>query len=141
MTLSFVAMSLALCGAAPRARAQQHAVQPGEVHGFVRAADTGAPLAGAAVMVVGSGHVVITHGDGHFHIRISASGTQTLRVERLGYRSVSLSVVPRMGSEALAIELEPSAVDLPGLVVTGSLSERGAAEALHPVNVLAGDDL
>lgn len=134
-------MSLALGGSAPSAGAQQHPVQPGEVHGSVRAADTGAPLAGAAVMVVGSGHAVITHADGHFHIRISASGTQVLRVERLGYRSVSRNVVLRMGSEPLVIDLEPSAVDIPGLVVTGSLTERGAAEALHPVNVLAGDKL
>lgn len=132
----------ALAGAAAAfPAAAQHPVQPGEVHGVVRDAETGAPLAGAAVMVVGSGHVVITHGDGHFHIRISASGTQTLRVERLGYRSASLSVSPAPGADPLTIDLHPSAVDLPGLVVTGSLTERGAGEALHPVNVLAGDKL
>lgn len=140
LTLLLAAVSLALCGSATGAGAQ-YPVQPGEVHGSVRAADTGAPLAGAAVMVVGSGHVVFTHADGYFHIRISASGTQILRVERLGYRSVSLGVTPAPGSEPITIEMEPSAVDLPGLVVTGSLTERGAGEALHPVNVLAGDKL
>lgn len=138
--VAILAMILAMTGSSP-ALGAQHPVQPGEVHGSVRAADTGAPLAGAAVMVVGSGHVVFTHADGQFHIRLSASGTQVLRVERLGYRSRSVSVVPAQGAEPLIIELEPSAVDLPGLVVTGSLTERGAAEALHPVNVLAGDKL
>ncbi len=140
LVLLLAAVSLALGGAAFRVSAQ-HPVRPGEVHGYVRDADTGDPLAGAVVMVVGSGLSVITHSDGRFHIRVSASGTQVLRVERLGYRSASRSVVPRQGSEPVVFELDPSVVDLPGLVVTGSLTERGAAEALHPVNVLAGDKL
>ncbi|MDE0260139.1 MAG: TonB-dependent receptor plug domain-containing protein [Gammaproteobacteria bacterium] len=41
----------------------------------------------------------------------------------------------------VVIELTPSPIALENLVVTATISERAAAEALRPVSVMAGDDL
>ncbi|MCY3611959.1 MAG: TonB-dependent receptor [Gemmatimonadetes bacterium] len=113
----------------------------GEIEGVVRDADTGEPLAGAFVAVVGTGTSAVTHGDGTFHLTGIAGGSYSLRVERLGYRSRTSEVTVGDESAVVAIELTTSPIALQGMVVTGTLSERVAAEALRPVSVLAGDAL
>ncbi|MCY3545626.1 MAG: TonB-dependent receptor [Gemmatimonadetes bacterium] len=113
----------------------------GEIEGVVRDADTGEPLAGAFVAVVGTGTSAVTHGDGTFHLTGIAGGSYSLRVERLGYRSRTSEVTVGDESAVVAIELTTSPIALQGMVVTGTLSERAAAEALRPVSVLAGDAL
>ena len=112
-----------------------------EIEGVVRDAETGRPLAGADVSVVGSGTSAATHGDGTFHLTGIATGDYTLRVDRLGYRGAAVDVAVGNRSAMVVIELVPSPIGLPGMVVTGAISERGAAEALRPVSVLTGDEL
>ncbi len=113
----------------------------GEVEGVVRDAETGAPLAGVLVSVVGARPAATTHGDGSFHLSGLEAGTHTLRVERLGYGTETLQVSTSADGALVVIELTASPLDVGGLVVTGALSERTAAEALRPVNVLRGQDL
>jgi iron complex outermembrane receptor protein len=91
--------------------------------------------------VVGTGRSAITHGDGSFHLHALPFGSYTLRVERLGYRTVERAVDFGPDASPLLVEMEESAVDIAGLVVTGTLTERGADETLRPVNVLAGEEL
>ena len=125
-------------------RAPAHAQEPeheGEIEGVVRDTGTGEPLAGAFVSVVGTGTSAVTHGDGTFHLTGIAGGTYSLRVERLGYRSHTAEVVVGDESAVVTIELATSPIALQGMVVTATLSERGAAEALRPVSVMAGDEL
>lgn len=112
-----------------------------DLRGVVRAEDSGQPLAGTAVTLVGSTRTVVTHADGQFHIHVSGEAPWVLRVERLGYRSQDIDVDEGNRASLLVVELEPAAVDIAGLVVTGALTERGADQALHPVNVLAGEEL
>ena len=113
----------------------------GEIEGMVRDATTGAPLAGAFVSVVGTGTLAVTHGDGSFHLTGIAEGNYALRVERLGYRSAILDVAVEDESAVVIIELTTSPIALQGMVVTATISERDAAEALRPVSVMAGDEL
>jgi iron complex outermembrane recepter protein len=44
-------------------------------------------------------------------------------------------------SAYVTFELEPSPLVIPGLVITGTLTERSARETLRPVNVMSGDEL
>ena len=120
------------------AQAPEHA---GEIEGVVRDAETGQPLAGSIVALVDGRNGAITHGDGSFHLVRIAPGLHTIRVERLGYASVTIEV--EVGSETpfLIIELEPNPLDIGGLVITGSVSSRGSDEALRPVSVMAGQEL
>ncbi len=113
----------------------------GEIEGVVRDAETGEPLAGAFVAVVGTGTRAVTHGDGTFHLTGIARGNYTLRIERLGYRSLNTEVAAGDESPVVVVELTTSPIALQGMVVTATLTERGAAEALRPVGVMAGDAL
>ena len=91
----------------------------------------------------------MTRGDGSFHLTGLAAGGYVLRAERLGYRGAT--VVVAVGTERarravaesaeVVIELTPSPIALDNLVVTATISERAAAEALRPVSVMTGDVL
>ena len=147
--LAFVlCLAVAPALAVPRASAQE--TDRGYVfEGNVRDAGTGDPLAGARVSVVGRDTWAVTRGDGTFHLTGLAEGAYVLRAERLGYRGATAVVTVgterarRAVAEAaeVVIELTPSPIALDNLVVTATISERAAAEALRPVSVMAGDDL
>jgi iron complex outermembrane receptor protein len=127
--------------AAPMGAGAQDLEHVGEIEGVVRAADSGAPLAGVLVSIVGARQAATTHGDGSFHLGGLAEGVYSVRFERLGYRTLSLDVSTAGGGALLVVEMEPTPLDVGGLVVTGALTERSAAEALRPVNVLSGQEL
>ncbi len=112
----------------------------GEIEGVVRDADSNEPLAGALVSVDATAGIVVTHGDGTFHVPVPGARVYTVRVERLGYRAVSLEVDPSRG-EILEVDLDANPISLPGVVVTGSLVARAANEVLRPTSVFAGEDL
>ena len=125
---------------------------PQQAHVFegnVRDAGTGFPLAGAQVSVVGRETRAVTRADGTFHLTGLAAGVYTLRAERLGYRGATVQVTVgtvrarRAVAESaeVVIELSPSPIAMGELVVTATISERTAAEALRPVGVMTGDDL
>ena len=128
------------------------AQQPGQAHvfeGSVRDAGTGEPLAGANVSVVGRETRAVTRGDGTFHLTGMAPGVYTLRADRLGYRGATVLVTVGIArarravaeSAEVVIELTPSPIALENLVVTATVSERAAAEAIRPVSVMTGDVL
>ena len=119
------------------AHAQEH---EGEIEGVVRDAETGEPLAGSFVSVVGTGTAAVTHGDGTFHLNGIADGTYAVHADRLGYRGATVEVTVEE-SAVVVIELVASPIALQGMVVTATISERDAAEALRPVSVMAGDEL
>ena len=143
-------LSLAVASAlvVPQASAQEP--QPTHVfEGNVRDATTGEPLPGAHVSVVGRGTRAVTRGDGTFHLTGLPAGVHTLRADRLGYRGVTVQVsvgevrsrrAVAESAEAV-IELAPSPIAMADLVVTATISERAASEALRPVGVMTGDDL
>ncbi len=112
----------------------------GEIEGVVRAADSNEPLAGALVSVEGTARMAVTHGDGTFHVPVPGLGVYTVRVERLGFQTVSLEV-DAAREEVLLVELDANPIALPGVVATGSLVARAANEALRPTSVFAGEDL
>lgn len=126
---------------APTSVLGQVAEHDGEIEGVVRDAESGEPLAGATVRLVDTGQGAVTHGDGSFHLVRVSPGTHPLVVERLGYATLRRDVVVGEATPVVVIELTPSALDIGGLVITGALSERGADEALRPVNVLSGQEL
>ena len=112
----------------------------GEIEGVVRAADSNEPLAGALVSIPAAGVRAVSHGNGTFHLPVPGLRIYTVRVERLGYRTVSLQVDASL-AEIVFVELEASPNSLPDLVVTGSVVPRAANEVLRPTSVFAGEDL
>ena len=138
-----VAATVAACGA-HEAWAQDPppaTEHTGEIEGVVRDAETEQPLAGALVAVVGTRTMIITHGNGSFHLTGIEAGEYALRVERLGYLTRTIEVTVEDESEFVIFEMNSSPIALQGMVVTASLSAHGTEAALGPVNVLAGDEL
>ena len=149
---AFCAVAVAVAAAAALLVPRVSAQEPGQLHVFegeVRDAGTGEPLAGAQVSVVGKDARAVTRGDGSFHLSGMAAGVYTIRADRLGYRGATVAVTVGIArsrralaeSAEVVIELASSPIALEGMVVTATISERTAAEALRPVSVMTGDVL
>ncbi len=108
------------------------------VAGTVRSADSGTPLAGAAVVVVGTGGNAITHGDGTFRIAVPDAERHRLRIDRLGYAMATVEVGQ---GEPATVDLEVAAIPLPDVVVTAVLSPTAANETIRPSSVFAQEKL
>ncbi len=111
-------MAFALSVAWPMAAAGQ---EPGRVAGVVRAADTGAPVEGAAVRLAGDDVVVaetVTGPGGSFAFDGIAPGEYVLGVRRIGFAaySVLLEVGPD-GPAPLAVRLSLDPVEVAPLEV------------------------
>ncbi len=129
-----LAMALGAVGSSAQV---EHA---GEIEGVVQDVDSKEPLAGALVSVAAAGGMAVSHGDGTFHIPVPGLRVYAVRVERLGYRSVSLEV-DASREEIVVVEMEANPISLPDLVVTGSVVARAVNEVLRPTSVFAGEDL
>ena len=149
---AFCAVAVAVAAAAALLVPRVSAQELGQLHVFegeVRDAGTGEPLAGAQVSVVGKDARAVTRGDGSFHLSGMAAGVYTIRADRLGYRGATVEVTVGIArsrravaeSAEVVIELASSPIALEGMVVTATISERAAAEALRPVSVMTGDVL
>jgi TonB-linked SusC/RagA family outer membrane protein len=104
-------MMLATVASVERAAAQA------AVSGTVVSERTQRPLAGAQVVVQGTGRGTITDASGRFVI-LNVPGQQgTLRVSMLGYRPVEQVV--RVGESGITVALAETAVELDEIVVTG----------------------
>ena len=111
------ALAAAFLAAAVPLSAQQR----GRVEGRVLAAKSLQPLAGAQVVVQGTGLGTLTQQDGRFAILNVPAGSYTLRVEILGYRTGSKPITVTAGQSTTAdFQLSETAVSLEQLVVTGT---------------------
>lgn len=84
------------------------------IRGRVRVADTGAPLAGATVMIVGTTTGTLTDANGRFELR-AATANPVIRVSYVGYEPHDATYT---GTE-LNIVLATSSTEMETVVVTG----------------------
>jgi outer membrane cobalamin receptor len=84
-----VVRAIALTGVAA---ASAHAQFPPELRGRVGDAATGAPVAGAEILVAGFASHVVTSADGSFVVRGLPPGIATVQARRLGYTAGSVDV-------------------------------------------------
>jgi outer membrane receptor protein involved in Fe transport len=121
--------ALALCATiASRAAAQQ----AGEIVGRVVEIDS-TPVASAAVSLNGSTTAAVSDLSGQFRLRVSP-GAYQLRVTRLGYRTVAISVSVHSGETVpVTVRLTRAALDVGAVVVTATRED--AARAETPANI------
>jgi iron complex outermembrane receptor protein len=111
----------------------------GSIGGTVVDSATGAPLPAAQVRVLGLSRGELTHDDGRFTLEDLRPGAYTLIVQRLGYAPAERTVTLNAGSQAtLRVALLASAASLAQVVVTGTLGERTASDAIRPTTALSG---
>lgn len=111
--------------------------QTAQVVGRITDAATGAPLPAAAIRLVELHREARSHEDGGFTLGAVVPGTYQLTVQRIGYRSLSRTLEVRIGMDSLRLTMTASPLQLGATVVTGQVSERGAADAISPANVLS----
>lgn len=110
----------------------------GTIRGKVTASESGDPLPGANVSIVGTLRGASTDINGDFQIRIT-SGVYTLRASFIGYNSTQKEVTVR-GGETVSINFQLSESTVmfgDELVVIGSRTARTAVETPVPVDVIS----
>lgn len=112
------------------------------IEGVVVEAETGRPLQGALVRVLGAGREDLTHEGGEFHLLNLPAGRHTIVVERLGYRREVREVAVRARETVhVRIELAQSAIGLPGIIVTGTSRPSLGDRSVRPANVVSAQEL
>lgn len=133
--------ALAVAGfilAGPAALSAQDA---GTVRGSVTSAETGEPIAGATILVIGSARGSLTNPDGRYEINLPA-GTYTIRARSIGHQSVEDRVTVVVGeSVTVDFSLPVGAVIVSELVAVGSRTARTALETPVPVDVISAAEI
>ena len=111
--------------------------------GTVVDAETGEPLIAARVRLRETGRNELSHGDGSFHFYRLSAGRYTVVAERIGYAPAEERVRIEADGDTVRIELamRPTALDIAGVVVTGTGRERGIGETYQPTSVLSDAEL
>jgi TonB-linked SusC/RagA family outer membrane protein len=97
-------------------------VQQAVITGVVLAAETQEPLTGVQIVVVGTTNGAVTDAQGRFRIDGLSGEEVTLRVELIGYRTMTVRARP--GDPAIQILLEQTAIGLEQIVVTATGEQR-----------------
>jgi hypothetical protein len=128
---SLLPLLLAALVLAPGTSAQQATPQArGIIVGKIVDAETGQPLSGAQIQVVGTNRGSLSGVDGRYTIAGTPAGTHSIRVMLLGHgeKVVEGVRVPAGGSVAQDITMTSTAIALAGITVSASV-ERGTVTA------------
>lgn len=110
------------------------AQQTGGIQGTVTDAESLEPLPGAQVQVVGTQLGGITNADGGFMVLNVPAGDRTVRVTLIGYRRVEETLtVPAGGTATVEISMNPTAIGLDEIVVTGTAGQARRREVGNSV--------
>jgi iron complex outermembrane recepter protein len=115
--------------------------QAGGVVGTVVDIETGEPLAGTHVRLRELGRDDISRRDGAFRFDRLAPRTYTITAQRIGYAPVEHRVVVSGDTVRVTLRMAPSALELAGVVVTGTGRERGVRDTYRPTAVLSATEL
>lgn len=134
-------LTLACCVVALLMSRALVAQQTGTVSGTVVAADGGAPLAGASVVIVGTARSVLTNARGAYQLSAPA-GTHTVRARLIGYEPAEQRVTVAGGVTVTAdFRLAGSPLALNEVVVIGARTSRTAVETPVPVDVISSQEI
>ena len=114
----------------------------GVVQGTVRNADTGQPVVGAQVSVVGTQMGTITGSQGNYRIERLPAGSHQISVQYLGFTSRTEQVTVADGEEVtLDFDLRRSIIDVQEVVVTGVADATPRAKLPFTVDRLTSESL
>ncbi len=118
------------------------AQQQGTVQGTITDAVTLQPLSGAQVQIVGTGLGTLTNAQGRYTILNVPAGSQTVRVNIIGYTPEEQTINVGAGSTVTAdFSMDQTALVLEGVVVTALGIEREARTLGVAAQTLPGSEL
>ncbi len=118
--------------------------EPGTLTGTVVSSDDGSGLSSALIRAPDLGRYAVSDGSGRFRIAGIPPGEHRLEVERIGYRSVTLTATleETWGEDpSLEIPMDPDPVVLSGLVVSVSGELQRRAESAASVGRVSGETI
>ena len=135
-------LCLALAVSAAAAQVPEPTGSATAIHGLVLDATSGEPLTGTLVRITQIGRRELSHADGSFHFGGLPPGLYTVTAERIGYAPAEQTVEVTDGEVArITLTMQPSAIELSAVVVTGFGTERAADEVYRPTTVLSDSEL
>ena len=118
------------------------ALQDGRIEGQVLDARTGSPIAAATVRIRGLDRTQVSGPDGRFAFESVPARSYRVLAELIGYAPSEEQVtVEADETTSISFSLTSSPIQLPGVVVTGTGRERGAADLYRPTSVISGAEL
>ncbi|MGD2152420.1 MAG: TonB-dependent receptor [Gemmatimonadales bacterium] len=133
-----IAIPIAIAIGGPSAAAQE----PSAIAGRVVDAQSGDPVAGAAIRVLGTVLTTFADDSGRFELRRVPPGARQLAVERIGYAPRTVELELRAGARAtVEIALEPRAVALGGIVAAPAKRAARVGDAPVSVAVMEADEV
>lgn len=116
--------------------------QTGSIQGSVVEAGSLRPLAGAQILITGTGLGTLASSEGRFLIQRVPAGEHQVRVQLIGYAPQDRTVRVEPGRTAtIQFELGQSAIALEEIVVTGQGRARERRELSTTVNVISSEDI
>jgi TonB-linked SusC/RagA family outer membrane protein len=94
----------------------------GFVAGTVVNATSGTTLSGVQIVQVGTESGVLSDAAGRFRLRVASGADVTLRAVLIGYRTTEATV--RIGQANVILSMNPMAVELDAIVVTGTAGDQ-----------------
>src|SRR2546426_10769966 len=117
------------------------AQQTGTVSGTVVAVESGAPLPGASVVIVGTVQRVRTNERGQYHLT-APPGAHGVRARLIGYDAAEQRVTVAAGQTVTAdFKLTATPLSLNEVVVVGARTSRTAVETPVPVDVITSQEV
>ncbi|MHC4066634.1 MAG: carboxypeptidase-like regulatory domain-containing protein, partial [Planctomycetota bacterium] len=117
--------------------------QTGRIEGTVRSANTGDPIQGARVTVMGTDLAGVTNANGYYAIANVPVGTYEVRANVVGFQRVTItnqSVAAGLPT-VVNFSLAASILRIEGVVVTGVAEEQAAVKLPFTVDRIAGEEL
>ena len=115
--------------------------QTGAIIGKVIDAETGQPLVGANILVVGTGVGSATDAEGDFEIRNLTPGTHTLRISFVGYAAQESVIVLSEGEEYVwNVDMVPG-TDLNPIQVTAGRHQEMVLDAPASIDIVTVRDI
>jgi iron complex outermembrane recepter protein len=110
------------------------------LRGVVTDIATNEPIVGANIIVNGTNIGTSTNAEGAFSLPGMVSGSYTLTIRSVGYRTIQYSVrLPEDATSRLEISLEQTVINFDEIVVTSSPT--GSGVRYQPDKAYSGDDL
>ncbi|MGH7495595.1 MAG: TonB-dependent receptor [bacterium] len=113
----------------------------GSIRGEIVDKHTGLALPGAHLLVLGTLQGISTKSDGSFALHLK-SGTYRIEARCLGYHSLQREIEVEANQEQLlTFALEPTNLDFPAVVVTGTRNERAPDDAPVATRVVSDQQI
>jgi hypothetical protein len=113
----------------------------GKIEGRVFDAATNQPLAGAQVVVVGTGYGNITNSDGYYFINNVPAGVHDIRAQYIGYQTATVTQQRVLSGQTTRVDfqLPTQAVELEAITVQGDISPLAPRDKTVSKAIVTGD--